>query len=95
MDFTFVLLDDQWRPVRRVKSGRDWRSIVGELLSREGQWLLIEQRREQEASPAPRWTDVQFTRALARHLRPLDLLIADHVIHGRQSRFSFRSAGLL
>lgn len=95
MDFSFVLLDDQWRPVRRIESGRDWRKIISELLNRDGQWILIEQQRAQEAFPHPRWTDIRLTRALVRHLRPLDLLIADHVIHGRRSRFSFRSAGLL
>ncbi|SCW67995.1 RadC-like JAB domain-containing protein [Sphingobium faniae] len=40
-------------------------------------------------------SDIALTRALCRHLRPLDIILADHVIDARNDRFSFRAAGLL
>lgn len=95
MKMSFVALDDQWRPVRRIEPGQDWRRLIDQLLRPGSQWLVIEQRRERDTMPLPGWADIRLTRTLARQLRPLDLLIADHVIHGRKGSFSFRSAGLL
>ncbi|MET0362133.1 MAG: JAB domain-containing protein [Sphingobium sp.] len=90
-----ILLDNGWRPVARVRGDRDWRIAVRALLQTGGRWIAVEQRRPRQASATPVKGDYAFTRALHRRLRPLDIGIADHVIHAGREYFSFRAAGLL
>ncbi|WP_461158449.1 JAB domain-containing protein [Sphingobium sp. TomMM35A] len=91
----FLLLDDQWRPLGRVDGGRDWRHVLQELLLQGSHWLIVEQVRPNEGSPHPRRDDIRLARSIARRLRPLEVTLADHVIHGGREQFSFRAAGLL
>lgn len=88
-----LILDDEWRPLDRLGADRDWRGTVNALLHWDSRWLAIEQRRAD--SPLPQWTDIRLTRWLSRQLRPMEIALADHVIHGGTARFSFREAGLL
>jgi DNA repair protein RadC len=91
----FLLLDDEWRPIRRVCADDGWRRVVHELLEHDSQWLVIEQQRPGDQPPAPRWDDIRLSRAISRRLRPMEVKLADHVIQGRERKFSFRAAGLL
>ncbi|ANI78737.1 MULTISPECIES: JAB domain-containing protein [Sphingobium] len=91
----FLLLNDEWTPIHRVSADDDWREVVHELLQHDSQWLVIEQQRFDDQSPAPRWADIRFSRAISRRLRPIEVKLADHVIQGRGHHFSFRAAGLL
>ncbi|WP_313808604.1 JAB domain-containing protein [Sphingobium sp.] len=88
-----LVLDDEWRPLHRLRADPDWRRTVDALLQWDSHWLAIEQRRAH--SPLPRWTDIRLTRSLSKRLRPIEIALADHVIHSREGRFSFREAGLL
>nr|WP_087573117.1 JAB domain-containing protein [Sphingomonas sp. CDS-1] len=88
-----LVLDDEWRPLHRLRADQDWRRTVDALLQWDSHWLAIEQQRPD--SPLPHWTDIRLTRTLSKRLRPMEIGLADHVIHGGQSRFSFREAGLL
>jgi DNA repair protein RadC len=91
----FLLLDDEWRPIRRVSADDGWHHVVQELLEHDSQWLVIEQQRTDDQPTAPRWDDIRFSRAISRRLRPMEVKLADHVIQGRERQFSFRAAGLL
>ena len=91
----FLLLDDDWRPVRRVDGNEDWRTIVHELLLRGSHWLAIEQHRRDQRSPYPSWSDIRLSRTIARRFRPMEVKLADHIIRGTANQFSFRAAGLL
>ena len=91
----FLLLDDQWRPLRRVDGNQDWRHLMQELLMRGSHWLIVEQVRPTERSPHPRRDDIRLARSIARRLRPLEVKLADHIIRGSRDQFSFRAAGLL
>ncbi|EPR16490.1 DNA repair protein RadC [Sphingobium indicum IP26] len=88
-----LVLDDEWQPLHRLRADQDWRDTVNALLRWESRWLAIEQQRPD--SPLPRWADIRLTRTLSKRLRPIEIALADHVIHGRKGRFSFRQAGLL
>ena len=90
-----AMLDHDWRPRRIVPLQREWRDTFRQLLGADIRWLALIQQRSVEASPLPRPDDIMLTRTLARRLRPLDMKLADHVIHAGKSRFSFRAAGLL
>ncbi|MBH1993327.1 MAG: hypothetical protein I8H86_10620 [Sphingomonadaceae bacterium] len=90
-----LVLDATWRPRHRIAFGPDWRTAVTGLLACDCRWVAIDQRRAPEARATPNSGDIVLTRALARRLRPLEMQLADHVIHAGQSRFSFRMAGLL
>lgn len=91
----FLLLDNDWRPLRRVDGNEDWRNIIQELLLRGSQWLVIEQQRLDQRSPYPCWSDIHLSRTISRRLRPMEVRLADHVIQGSGDQFSFRAAGLL
>lgn len=91
----FLILDKDWRPLGLVDGNGDWRGIVDQLLRLDSQWLIIEQQRIADPSPSPLWEDIRLSRALSRRLRPMEVKLADHVIHGGRDRFSFREAGLL
>ncbi|WP_375197028.1 JAB domain-containing protein [Sphingobium sp.] len=88
-----LILDDEWRPLDRVAASEDWRATIALLLRRDSRWIAIEQRRPY--APLPQWTDIRLTRWLSRRLRPMEIALADHVIHSGTARFSFREAGLL
>ena len=88
-----LILDDEWRPIQRLRADRDWRRTVDALLRWDSHWLAIDQRRPD--GPLPRWTDIQLTRTLSKRLRPMEMMLADHVIRTGDNRFSFRQAGLL
>lgn len=90
-----VILDQEWRPLRRVDGRGDWRDIMVQLLQDDGDWIVIEQQRAHDPSPLPNWDDIRLSRAISRRLRPMEVKLADHVIHGGSTRFSFREAGLL
>lgn len=90
-----AMLDDAWRPRDLVPLRQEWRATMDRLMMADSRWLALIQRREADASPRPHPTDIALTRALSRRLKPLDMVLADHVIHAGQSRFSFRAAGLL
>ena len=90
-----LVLDQDWRPLRRLDGRGDWRDITAELLRIEGQWLVIEQQRADDPAPLPQWDDIRLSRAISRRLRPMEVKLADHVIQGGAQRFSFREAGLL
>ncbi|HEX7743393.1 MAG TPA: JAB domain-containing protein [Sphingobium sp.] len=90
-----LALDEHWRPLGRLDGGGEWRDIVSHLLHLDSQWLVIEQRRADDPFPTPRWGDIHLSRTLSRRLRPMEMKLADHVIHAGQRRFSFREAGLL
>ncbi|MEC3911373.1 JAB domain-containing protein [Sphingobium sp. CR2-8] len=90
-----ALLDEDWRPYNIVPLRQDWRGAFGRLLDADGRWLALIQQRPVHACPKPRPDDIMLTRTLARRLRPLDMKLADHIIHAGETRFSFRSAGLL
>ena len=90
-----LVLDQDWRPLRRLDGSGDWRDITAELLRIEGQWLVIEQQRADDPAPLPQWDDIRLSRAISRRLRPMEVKLADHVIQGGAQRFSFREAGLL
>jgi hypothetical protein len=94
-DMQYLLLDDDGRPLRRVSATAGWSRVVYELLEHGSQWLVIEQQRLDGQPLAPRWEDIRLSRAICRQLRPMDVKLADHVIQGRDDRFSFRAAGLL
>ncbi|WP_062120774.1 MULTISPECIES: JAB domain-containing protein [Sphingobium] len=91
----FLLLDNDWRPLRRVTADDGWHCVVHELLKLDSQWLIIEQQRFDDQAPVPRWDDIRLSRAISRRLRPMDVKLADHVIRGSGDQFSFRAAGLL
>lgn len=88
-----LILDGEWRPRHRFSADQDWRATIATLLHWDSRWLAIEQRRPE--SPLPQWADIRLTRALSKRLRPMEMTLADHVIHGGNGRFSFREAGLL
>lgn len=88
-----LVLDDEWRPLHRLNAAQDWRQTVHALLHWDSHWLAIEQQRPD--SPLPQWTDIRLTRTLSKRLRPMEIALADHVIHSGTARFSFREAGLL
>lgn len=90
-----LMLDDEWRPLHRLPVKGDWRAVVSELLRWNSHWLVMEQEREQQDSALPQWSDIHLTRAVSKRLRPIEIALADHIIHSGQSRFSFREAGLL
>jgi hypothetical protein len=92
---TFILLDDEWRPVDRLTADLGWPALVGRLLAVDSRWLAIEQRRDDQDAISPRWPDIVTSRSVHRRLRALDIGLVDHVIHGRCASFSFRTAGLL
>ncbi len=93
--FDIILLDDGWRPADRLCGETEWTAAVRHMLAADGRWIALEQRRSGAlpAIPCPR--DIALTRALHRRLRPLEIGLADHVIHADDGRFSFRDAGLL
>lgn len=91
----FLLLDDDWRPLRRVEGARDWRHVTQELLRHGSRWLIVEQVRPAVRSPHPHRDDIRLARSIVRRLRPLEVKLADHVIQGSGDQFSFRAAGLL
>jgi hypothetical protein len=90
-----ILLDADWRPRRRLRQPGDWRDAIGALLRHDGGWFAIEQRRADGDDILPSRNDIALTRALHRRLRPLEILLADHVIRAGDRTFSFRAAGLL
>lgn len=90
-----AILDQDWRPRLFLPLGQDWHRLLHDLLADEGIWVALIQHRRQDETPLPRLADITLTRALARSLRPLELHLADHVIHAGTARFSFRGAGLL
>jgi len=95
LDMQYLLLDDDGRPLRRISATAGWSRVVHELLEHGSQWLVIEQQRLDGQPLAPQWEDIRLSRAICRQLRPMDVKLADHVIQGRDDRFSFRAAGLL
>ncbi|WP_231923373.1 JAB domain-containing protein [Sphingobium cloacae] len=95
MEIDLVILDEQWRPLHRLPPQDDWRTTVKELLRYGSRWLALYQRRSMEGVAQLRPSDIALTRSLCRRLRPLDIVLADHVIDARDDRFSFRAAGLL
>lgn len=90
-----LALDEEGRPLTRVDVKDEWREVVGQLLRLDSQWLILEQQRMDDFFPSPRNEDIRLTRMLYRRLRPMELTLTDHVIHGSKGRFSFREAGLL
>lgn len=90
-----LALDEDWRPLERLNGHGEWRDILAQILRLDSRWLVLEQRRAHDPVPAPRWEDIRLSRALTRRLRPMEMKLADHVIHGQKGRFSFREAGLL
>ncbi|WP_298397815.1 JAB domain-containing protein [Sphingobium sp.] len=92
---TIAILDHQWRPRHAHPMEDGWRGLIDRALADEARWLALIQRRRADCPALPRSADISLTRALARHLRALDLRLADHVIHAGPARFSFRAAGLL
>ncbi len=94
-ELALAILDGDWRPQRLLTLRQDWHGLLHHLLRDEGSWVALIQRRNDRASPLPRLGDVALTRTVARSLRPLDMMLADHVIHAGEMRFSFRAAGLL
>ncbi|WP_176590425.1 JAB domain-containing protein [Sphingobium sp. EM0848] len=88
-----LVLDEEWRPLHRLRADHDWRRTVDALLRWNSRWLAIEQSRPH--SPLPRWTDIHLTRTLSKRLRPIEIALADHVIRAGNRHFSFREAGLL
>lgn len=90
-----AILDQDWRPRLFLPFKQDWHLLLRHLLADEGSWVTLIQHRPQEETPLPHAADIALTRALARSLRPLDLRLADHVIHAGTTCFSFRGAGLL
>ncbi|WP_420146414.1 JAB domain-containing protein [Sphingobium sp.] len=90
-----AMLDDEWRPRGIMPLKRDWQGAFAQLLYTDAAWLALIQQRPVGSSPSPRPDDIMLTRMLARRLKPLDLKLADHVIHAGKARFSFRDAGLL
>jgi hypothetical protein len=90
-----AILDEEWRPCSVIPLRPDWRGAFTRLLGADERWLALIQQRPVDASPMPRADDIILTRMLARRLRPLDMKLADHVIHAGTIRFSFRAAGLL
>ncbi|WP_254302452.1 JAB domain-containing protein [Sphingobium chlorophenolicum] len=88
-----LVLDDEWRPLHRLHADHDWRRTMDALLRWDSRWLAIEQRRT--GGLLPHWADIRLTRVLSKRLRPMEIGLADHVIHSGQGRFSFREAGLL
>lgn len=91
---SILALDDVGRPLLRIDGRTHWRDLVSQLLRLDSQWLVIEQRRN-DGLPSPRQEDIRLSRSLSRRLRPMEMKLADHVIHGRNACFSFREAGLL
>ncbi|PNQ04739.1 JAB domain-containing protein [Sphingobium sp. SA916] len=93
VSLNLLVLDEEWRPLHRLRADQDWHCTVGALMRWESHWLAIEQQRP--GSPLPRWADIRLTRTLSKRLRPIEIALADHVIHTGKGRFSFRQAGLL
>lgn len=93
--YELILLDNGWRPIERVPGGAAWPTAVRAMLRANGRWLIVSQRRGADGDVAPEEPDFALTRALYRRLRPLDIGLADHVIHAGARHFSFRAAGLL
>jgi hypothetical protein len=91
----FVLLDAQWRPRVRFSAATRWHDLLSVLIRLDGRWIAIDQRRIEDAPVQPDARDIALTRSAYRRLRPLDMVLTDHVIRAGGSRFSFRSAGLL
>ena len=91
----FLVLDDDWRLLRRLEAKDGWCSVVAQLLQCDSQWIVIDQQRLDASSPMPSRDDIRLSRAISRRLRPMEVKLADHVIRSWQSRFSFREAGLL
>lgn len=93
--FYFAMLDDSWQPRRILRWQGDWRDIVSRLLDDESSRVCLIQERPQPSGALPHAADIALTRAVIRHLRPLDMQLADHIIQAGSTRFSFRQAGLL
>jgi hypothetical protein len=94
-ELALAILDGEWRPHRLLTLRQDWHGLLHHLLKDAGSWVALIQRRGVHMSPLPCWHDVALTRTIARSLRPLDMMLADHVVHAGEMRFSFRAAGLL
>ena len=45
--------------------------------------------------PQPSQNDISMTRTLVEALRPLDIVVHDHLVIGRNGHASFRSLGLI
>lgn len=95
VEIALVILDDHWRPLHRLHPHEDWRSTARQLLLFKSRWLALHQRRKRDRIATLRPSDIVLTRSLYRRIRPLGMLLADHVIDARNDRFSFRAAGLL
>lgn len=93
--FTVILLDDSWRPIGQLEGNPDWRTMVNQSMDLQCRWLAIEQHRRDARAAWPVSSDILLSRTLARHLRPMEIGLVDHVIHSIAGRFSFRAAGLL
>jgi DNA repair protein RadC len=94
-DLVFILLDDDWRPVLRLARGLPWRAVVEQALRQDSRWVAMEQVRTGNLPVQPTANDIALTRAACRRLRPIDISLVDHVIHGATERYSFRANGLL
>ncbi|MEC3949572.1 JAB domain-containing protein [Sphingobium sp. HWE2-09] len=94
-ELALAILDRDWRPQRLLALRQGWPAVLHRLLQDEGSWVALIQWRDDRPSPLPDWQDVRLTRTIARSLRPLEVKLADHVIHSGDARFSFRAAGLL
>ncbi|KKW90986.1 JAB domain-containing protein [Sphingobium chungbukense] len=88
-----LVLDDEWRPLDRLRADHDWRGIVDRLLRWDSRWVALDQQRTGISLPG--WADIHLTRSLSKRLRPIEIALADHVIHAGNNHFSFREAGLL
>jgi DNA repair protein RadC len=70
------------------------RSIVSEALARDAMSLIIGHNHPSGIA-LPSEPDREFTRVLARTLKPLGLKLQDHLIFAGQDWISFRGLGLI
>lgn len=89
-----TLLNTRWQPVDRLDGHVSLQQLITQSLRLNIRWIMLEQHRE-TANPRPSATDVMMTRTLRRRLRPLEIGIADHLLHGHAAAYSFRVHGLL
>lgn len=90
-----ILLDERWRPCRRLNMPAQLSELASILLGEDARWIVIEQRDGACTNGVPAAHHLAFSRALIRQVRPLGVTLVDHIVRSGQDRFSFRAAGLL
>lgn len=98
--FAYVAADRRLLAIRHTRSHRadlvdlPLRQIVSDALAFGASGLVIGHNHPRGSS-TPSRADIDATRLLARTLRPLDIVVLDHLVIAQDGIASFRILGLL